>query len=103
MQKLRIGSRYRSQACTTEVIVVKAPAEPVDLTCGGQPMTPAGQTAQHELPIKDGLAEGSLLGKRYRSAEGTVEVLVTKSGDGSIGLGATPLQLGEVKALPASD
>jgi hypothetical protein len=103
MEKLKTGGRYRSQACTTEVVVVKAPAEPVDLTCGGYPMVAAGQEAPQDLPIKEGLDGGSALGKRYGNADRSLEVLVVKPGKGAIGLGTTPLLLGEAKALPASD
>ena len=47
--------------------------------------------------------QGTLLGKRYTDEAGTIEVLCTKPGDGSIGLGQTALTLKEAKPLPASD
>ena len=42
------------------------------------------------------------MGKRYVD-DGGAEVLVTKPGAGSLSVGQTPLQLKEVKPLPASD
>jgi len=51
----------------------------------------------------DGLTEGSMLGKRYVDADSTIEVLCTKPGDGSVGIGETALELKEAKPLPASD
>jgi len=36
--ELRVGMRCRSVVCETEVIVVRAPSEPVELWCGGHPM-----------------------------------------------------------------
>ena len=39
MTEIAPGQRLRSQAHGTEVIVVRAPDQPVELTCGGSPMT----------------------------------------------------------------
>jgi len=36
---LRPGLRLRSQACTTEIIVIRPGQGTVYLTCGGEPMT----------------------------------------------------------------
>ena len=33
------GTKLRSVADTTEVVVIRAPAQDVDLRCGGHPMT----------------------------------------------------------------
>ena len=44
-----------------------------------------------------------MLGKRYCDEDGTVEVLCTKPGDGSVGVGQTAFGLKEAKPLPASD
>lgn len=51
----------------------------------------------------DGLSDGMMLGKRYCDDDGSVEVLCTKPGDGSVGIGQTALGLKEAKPLPASD
>ena len=47
---------------------------------------------------------GTALGKRYtHPADSSLEVLVTKPGDGTLGDGSTPLVVKESKPLPASD
>lgn len=96
--ELRPGLKLKSAVCATEVIVVAGSGD-VDLTCGGVAMGDAGG----EGTAVEGLAEGTLLGKRYCDEEGTVEVLCTKPGDGSVGIGQTALGLKEAKPLPASD
>lgn len=99
--ELRPGLKLSSAVCSTEVIVVAGSGD-VDLTCGGVPMTEPGGDASDASAV-DGLTEGSLMGKRYCDEEGTIEVLCTKPGDGSVGVGQTALGLKEAKPLPASD
>ncbi len=101
MPELKPGSRFASAVCATEVIVVKGAGE-VDLRCGGSAMTAAGATRGDGDPAADA-AGGTLMGKRYVDADETVEVLCTKPGDGSLGLGDALLDLKEAKPLPASD
>ena len=38
--QLKAGARLRSAVDACEVVVVKAPADPVDLRCGGHPFLP---------------------------------------------------------------
>lgn len=99
--ELRPGLKLKSAVCSTEVIVVAGSGD-VDLTCGGVPMAPAGTETAPATAVS-GLTEGTLLGKRYCDDGGTVEVLCTKPGPGSIGIGQTALGLKEAKPLPASD
>ena len=87
MAQLKVGSRLRSAVCTTEVIVIAAP--------GGAPQ--AGGTVAADA------AGGTALGKRYVTAAGDLELLCTKAGQGSLGVGTTPLVLKEAKPLPSSD
>ncbi len=101
MPELKPGSRFASAVCATEVIVVKGAGE-ADLRCGGSAMTAAGATRGDGDPAADA-AGGTLMGKRYVDADETVEVLCTKPGDGSLGLGDALLDLKEAKPLPASD
>jgi hypothetical protein len=54
-------------------------------------------------PIRADWPGGTALGKRYVDAEGTVEILCTKSGAGSLHLDGRPLSLKESKPLPSSD
>lgn len=99
--ELRPGLKLSSAVCSTEVIVVAGSGD-VDITCGGVPMVAAGEEAGAGTAV-DGLTEGTMLGKRYTDDDGTVEVLCTKAGDGSVGIGQTALGLKEAKPLPASD
>ena len=48
-------------------------------------------------------AEGTALGKRYVNADGDLEVLCVKPGDGSLALGDTALALKDAKKLPKTD
>ncbi len=100
MAQLKPGSRMKSAVCDTEVMVIAAPADDIDLTCGGAPMieldgTPGGS-------LSDDAAEGTQLGKRYVNDDG-LELLCTKPGKGSLGVGGTLLVIKGAKPLPASD
>lgn len=103
MAQLTVGTRLRSAVCTTEAIVVAAPDGDVTLTCGGVPMigldeeAPAGATASADA------MGGTLLGKRYTNDAGTIEILCTKPGDGSLGLDGELLEQKDAKPLPSSD
>jgi hypothetical protein len=100
---LRLGARYRSQVCTTEIIVVRAPATEVDLRCGGQPVviasTPADTVRTQEAD--ESLLGGTVMGKRY--ADGDLEVLAVKAGSGSLTADGRPLTIKASKPLPSSD
>ena len=100
--ELKPGTRLRSQVCSAEVIVVKAPGGAVDLCCGGAPMVAVDASADAG-PIDDAHRSGTLLGKRYADEAAGLEILCTKAGDGSLSLGATPLPVKEAKPLPSSD
>ena len=101
MVELKPGARFQSTVCATEVIVVKGSGE-AELTCGGQAMVASGTEEVAGEPAADA-ADGTLLGKRYGNEEGTVELLATKGGDGSMSLGGTALAVASAKTLPASD
>ncbi len=102
MAELKAGTRMRSAVCTTEVMVIAAPGDDIELTCGGAAMIgitedPAGGD------VDSGHADGTLLGKRYVNEAGDLELLCTKPGDGSLASGGAALVLKEAKALPSSD
>lgn len=98
---LKPGARYRSQVCTTEVIVVR-PAD-ITLHCGGHPMVELGAEADPALALDPAAATGSPVGKRYTDAAGALEVLVTKAGEGGLSDGAALLVAKDAKPLPSSD
>jgi hypothetical protein len=103
MVELKPGARLRSQVCPTEVVVVKAPTGELALACGGHPMILASETPAAGLAPADGEQAGTQLGKRYTDEAATLELLVTKPGSGTLGLGGEPLVLKQAKPLPASD
>ena len=99
---LKPGTRLRSAADATEVIVVRAPDEPVDLRCGGHPMLPVDDAAPGAA-IEPGFDEGSLLGKRYEDEGSGLEVLCTKPGPASLSVGTEALHIKGARPLPSSD
>jgi len=96
------GLRLRSAVCGTEVIVVRAAGEDLDLRCGGQPMLPFDAAMPVPVPsIAEGDDEGTLIGKRYGD-EG-LEILCTRPGQGTISVGDKPLPVLAARQLPSSD
>lgn len=99
--ELKPGTRLGSVVCATEAIVVKAPGGDVDVTCGGVTMADPGADKSGDAVA--GLTEGTMMGKRYVNEDESLELLCTKPGDGSLGVGDTALSLKDAKPLPASD
>ena len=66
--QLKAGLRLRSATDACEVVVVKAPADPVDLRCGGHPFL-AADAAPASESIVAGFDGGTQLGKRYSDDE----------------------------------
>ncbi|QUR65976.1 hypothetical protein [Mycobacterium spongiae] len=97
---IKNGTRLASQVCDTQVIIVRSAESLDDLRCGGAAMVGIGAPRSGELD--PAFADGTVMGKRYTDDTGA-EVLVTKPGAGTLSIGPTPLQLKEVKPLPASD
>jgi len=100
--QLKAGTRLRSASDACEVMVVRAPAEPVDLRCGGHAFLPVDAEMAPQS-IESGFDQGTQLGKRYSDDELGLEVLCTKAGEGSISVGETILAVKGAKPLPASD
>jgi hypothetical protein len=99
-----VGQTLTSVTDTTTVIVVRAPGEDVDITCGGAPMADARTgTRPAQVPADPALTDGTMLGKRYEDAAGTIELLCTKAGTSSLALDGEPLAVKSAKPLPASD
>jgi hypothetical protein len=101
--QLKVGTRLRSVADTTEIVVVRAPADDVDLRCGGHPMAAHGGDGPADGEVAAGFDGGTLVGKRYVDDEAGLEVLCTKAGGGTLSVGETALALKEAKPLPSSD
>jgi len=98
----RNGTRLQSQVCDTQVIVVRSGEALDDLRAGGVPMIEFGAPKAAGAGLDPEFADGCVLGKRYVDESGA-EVLVTRSGEGTLSVGNVPLVLKEPKPLPASD
>src|SRR5215207_8103390 len=90
---MKPGSRWRSAACGTEVIVVQASGDAHALECGGLPMVPFDEAGEPAGSPVVGFDQGTLLGKRYTDEAGTIELLCTKPGGGSLALGGAALDV----------
>lgn len=107
--QLKAGTRLISSVCSTEAVVVKAPDQDTAVTCGGAPMATSadaaasGQTVEQVAELPPAVSGGTLLGKRYVNEDESLELLCTKPGDGSLGIGDDLLSVKETKPLPASD
>jgi hypothetical protein len=100
---LKPGSRWASQVCTTEVVVVRSSTGPVSLESGGHPMVPVGEDRAADLTLDPTFAGGSLIGKRFADPDSGLELLVTKAGEGSLSVNGVSIPLKEAKPLPSSD
>ena len=103
MAALKSGSRLRSAVCSTEVMLVKVPAAPVEISCGGVPMLDPSVARPAGLSPAPEARKGTALGKRYVNGAGDLELLCTKPGEGSLASGGVLLTMKEAKALPSSD
>jgi hypothetical protein len=103
MTEIAAGKRLRSQAGGTEVIVVRAPDQPVELTCGAFPMTTEAAASGTTAPAKPAAGAGAQLGKRYIDEPTGLELLCTKPGSAVPAADGRELTLKAAKPLPASD
>ncbi|WP_216893647.1 hypothetical protein [Nocardia alni] len=97
------GVRIFSAVDTTEFVVVRAPAEPIELIIGGAPaaLSPAARpwTAKVSAPANSGTA----LGRRYVNLTETIELLCAKSGFGMPVIAGEVLRIKQAAPLFASD
>lgn len=100
--QLKAGTRLKSAADETQVVVVRAPDGDVDVTCGGHPLVPLDADVM-PVEVKDGHSGPTLIGKRYADETAGLELLCTKAGAGALFVNGAPLPLKEAKPLPSSD
>ena len=100
---LKPGSRWKSAVCDVEVVLVRPPSSGDVLECGGFAMVPHGGARLSDASPGPGLDSGSQAGKRYTEAETGMELLCTKTGQGTLGLDGRPVTLKDAKKLPSSD
>jgi hypothetical protein len=58
---------------------------------------------QDGVSLVDGLQAGSILGKRYTDEGGSLQVLVTKGGQGTLAVAGVALSVKAAAPLPSSD
>lgn len=95
---MKPGSRLKSAACDGEVVVIRYSSG--TLTCGGSPLA---ESVDAKVEPSADACGGTVMGKRYVDAAGTVELLCVKPGKGTLALDGVALLLKEAKPLPASD
>src|SRR4030095_8409238 len=94
----KVAARLKSAVCDGEVIVVAAPKEPIDLTCGGVPMSDGAVATRAALPPEH--AGAIRIGKRYATEDGGVELLCVKPGAGNLAVAGNVLAEKGAKKLP---
>ncbi len=102
MKTLKSGVRLKSAVCDTEVMVTKAAADEIQLTCGGAEMIEMSAAKAGGAPDA-AHAAGTLVGKRYVDEGDRFELLCTKGGKGNLAINGVALQVKQAKALPSSD
>jgi hypothetical protein len=101
--ELSAGQKLRSAVCDAQVVVVKAPAEPVEIECGGAAMVPDGDPSAGSGKPDTSLGEAVMLGKRYADDDLGLELLCTKAGEGALSVDGRVLPVKGAKPLPSSD
>jgi hypothetical protein len=96
---MKPGTKLKSAVCDTEVMVVRG--ADVVIECGGAPM--GDERPAERGALNPAYADGTKIGKRYVDADGRIELLCVKAGQGSLSLAGVALQLKEAKPLPSSD
>jgi hypothetical protein len=99
---LKPGQKLFSTVCGAQVVVVRAPADDIEIGCGGATMVEDQPEATSGAPSPD-LSEGPLLGKRYADEELGLELLCARPGEGTLTVNGQPLLVKGAKPLPSSD
>jgi hypothetical protein len=101
---MKSGQQLVSQVCTAKVIVVRAPSEEVELSCGGVIMVETGATAGTlDVERDPELFQGTSMGKRYVDSTSGLQVLCVTAGEGTLASNGVALVLEGAKPLPSSD
>jgi hypothetical protein len=103
MTQLKAGTRLKSAVCSTEIMVIAAPADDTELTCGGAEVVAIDAEAPAGASPSADFSGGTAMGKRYVNEAADLEVLCTKPGDGSLAANGTALEIKSAKPLPSSD
>ncbi|HEX7821090.1 MAG TPA: hypothetical protein VF463_10775 [Sphingobium sp.] len=96
---MKPGTKLKSTVDDTEVMVIKVGEGTIE--CGGAAMAEAKPAELGTLSAD--FSTGTLMGKRYVDAAGTVELLCVKPGKGNLSVSGVALSIKDAKPLPASD
>ena len=80
----RRATGSKSAVCDTQVVVVRAPADPVELEIGGHAALPIDADAPGGAALDPAHSNGTQAGKRYADEAIGIEMLVTKPGTGIV-------------------
>ena len=75
---LKPGTRLFGAACTSEFVVVRAPADGVEVRIGGHPAVTSADERSDDLTVTTDADAKPLMGKRYVDADDTIELLCTR-------------------------
>jgi hypothetical protein len=103
MREMKAGLRLKSSVCSTQIMVIRAPAMQADIRCGGAAMVAPTEAALPATRLDPTQAQGTLIGKRYVDAQDRVEILCTQGGAGSLMFDGVAMTVKQAKALPSSD
>ena len=101
--QLKVGQKLVSAVDGTAVIVVRCPADEVEVTCGGHAMAPEASPPGAAMAGAPGDGVGAQLGKRYTVDGVGVELLCVKAGTHELAIDGVPAALSGARPLPASD
>ncbi len=100
-QIFKPGTKLSSTVCKTQIMVLRAPATELKVTCGGAPMQIGDPDTLGE--IDSAAAGGTFVGKRYTDQDESMEFLCTRGGDGTIAVDGYTIDVKAAKKLPSSD
>ena len=100
--RLKPGQRMHSAVCDAQVIVIKAPADEVELTCGEAALLEEGESSPPGVVLDSTDGDGLLIGKRY-TLDPDLELSCMWAGSGSLAVNRIPLVVKQAKPLPSSD
>jgi hypothetical protein len=101
--QLKAGARLKSSVCDGQIVVVRAPNNGIELTCGGAPMVGVNDAPAAAEQLSAAEPNAALIGKRYVDESTGLEVLCSKSTKGVLAADGRGLTIKEAKQLPSSD
>lgn len=101
MVQIKAGTKLFSAVCDTQVMVLRVPADNLEVTCGGVAML--DEAPAEKAAMTDAGGDGTLVGKRYVDEAETMEFLCTRGGEGSLSVNGAALGVKQAKRLPSSD